>query len=64
MRGDENSRRLEKHLLKEQLTLKNLNSSDEGTYKVLDEQGLAVSTVQLYMEGERLSSPPGALVDS
>ncbi|XP_071355628.1 galectin 17 isoform X2 [Trachinotus anak] len=50
MRGDENSPRLEKHPLKEQLTIKNLRRSDEGTYKVLDERGLAVSTVQLSVE--------------
>ncbi|XP_018543877.1 galectin 17 [Lates calcarifer] len=50
MRGDENTERLEKHPLKEQLTIKNLKSSDGGTYKVLDEQGLAVSTVLLSVE--------------
>lgn len=53
MRGDEDSHRLEKHPEKEQLTVKRLHSSDEGTYKVLDEYGLAVSTVQLAVEGER-----------
>lgn len=51
MRGDENSERLEKHPLNEQLTIRKLNSLDEGTYKVLDEHGLAVSTVQLSVEG-------------
>ncbi|XP_044028512.1 galectin 17 [Siniperca chuatsi] len=50
MRGDEDSERLEKHPLREQLTIRKLKSSDEGTYKVLDEQGLAVSTVQLSVE--------------
>ncbi|XP_027142478.1 galectin 17 isoform X1 [Larimichthys crocea] len=50
MRNDRNSHRLEKHQEKEQLTIKNLQSSDEGTYKVLDEHGLAVSTVQLSVE--------------
>ncbi|XP_041811016.1 galectin 17 isoform X1 [Chelmon rostratus] len=50
MRGDEDSHRLEKHPEKEQLTVKRLHSSDEGTYKVLDEYGLAVSTVQLAVE--------------
>ncbi|XP_041822974.1 uncharacterized protein LOC121628125 [Melanotaenia boesemani] len=50
MRGDENSPRLDKHPILEQLTLKKLTSSDEGTYKVIDEQGLAVSTVQLSVE--------------
>uniref|UniRef100_A0A3P9DMV5 Uncharacterized LOC101464314 n=1 Tax=Maylandia zebra TaxID=106582 RepID=A0A3P9DMV5_9CICH len=47
MRGDNNSQRLEKHLLLEQLTVKRLKPSDEGIYKVLDQHGLAVSTVQL-----------------
>ncbi|KAL7382059.1 hypothetical protein ABVT39_016175 [Epinephelus coioides] len=50
MRGDANSERLQKHPLNEQLTIMNLKSSDEGTYKVLDEHGLAVSTVQLSVE--------------
>ncbi|XP_031158118.1 galectin 17 isoform X1 [Sander lucioperca] len=47
MRGDKESPRLEKHPFNEQLTIKQLASSDEGTYKVLDANGLAVSTVQL-----------------
>lgn len=55
VRGDENSQRLEKHSMKEQLTIKKLKRSDEGTYKVLDEQGLSVSTVQLSVE-ERSTS--------
>lgn len=55
MRGDNNSQRLEKHLLHEQLTLKRLKPSDEGIYKVLDEEGLSVSTVQLTVE-ERFTS--------
>ncbi|XP_013879377.1 galectin 17 [Austrofundulus limnaeus] len=46
-RGGKNSERVEKHPLHEQLTIKTLKSSDEGTYKVLDENGYAVSTVQL-----------------
>ncbi|XP_037650139.1 galectin 17 isoform X1 [Sebastes umbrosus] len=50
MRGDKNSERLQKHLLNEQLAIKMLKSSDEGTYKVLDQNGLAVSTVQLSVE--------------
>lgn len=50
MRGDKNTPRLEKHPHLEQLTIRNLKSSDEGTYKVLDGQGLSVSTVQLYVE--------------
>uniref|UniRef100_A0A7N8WJ84 Galectin 17 n=1 Tax=Mastacembelus armatus TaxID=205130 RepID=A0A7N8WJ84_9TELE len=53
MRGDENGERLEKHPVKEQLTIRKVKSSDEGTYKVLDERGLAVSTVQLSVEGEK-----------
>ncbi|XP_059206086.1 LOW QUALITY PROTEIN: galectin 17 [Centropristis striata] len=47
MRGDNNTDRLEKDLLEEKLTVKKLQNSDEGTYKVLDEYGLTVSTVQL-----------------
>ncbi|XP_078123686.1 galectin 17 isoform X2 [Sander vitreus] len=47
IRGDKESPRLEKHPLNDQLTIKQLASSDEGTYKVLDANGLAVSTVQL-----------------
>ncbi|XP_022075219.1 uncharacterized protein LOC110969444 [Acanthochromis polyacanthus] len=50
MRGDKNTRHLKKHPLQEQLTIRNLKKSDEGTYKVLDGQGLAVSTVQLSVE--------------
>ncbi|MED6276668.1 hypothetical protein CHARACLAT_005346 [Characodon lateralis] len=49
-RGDENTERLEKHPQFEQLTIKNLQSSDEGIYKVLDENDLSVSTMQLYVE--------------
>ncbi|XP_035537372.1 uncharacterized protein lgals17 [Morone saxatilis] len=50
MRGDEDTERLQKDLIQEKLTMKQLKSSDDGTYKVLDEHGLAVSTVQLYVE--------------
>lgn len=46
-RGDNNSLRLEKHLMFEQLTVKRLEASDEGTYKVLDQHGLPISTVEL-----------------
>lgn len=60
MRGDKDSQRLEKHPLKDQLTIKKLQKSDEGTYKVLDEHGLAVSTVQLSVEGEKPILLPGA----
>lgn len=52
MRGDNNTQRLEKHVQLEQLTVKKLKPSDEGIYKVLDEEGLSVSTVQLSVEGE------------
>ncbi|XP_073319081.1 galectin 17 isoform X2 [Pagrus major] len=58
MRDDEDSERLQKHPHREQLTMKKLTSSDEGTYKVLDQHGLAVSTVQLSVEGERPTAPP------
>lgn len=51
MRGDEDSQRLEKHLLKEELKLKRLKRADEGLYRVVDEHGLAVNTVNLYVEG-------------
>ncbi|XP_042362327.1 uncharacterized protein LOC121957671 [Plectropomus leopardus] len=50
MREDENSERLVKHPLREQLTIKQIKYSDEGTYKVLDAQGLTVSTVRLSVE--------------
>ncbi|XP_068431816.1 galectin 17 [Clinocottus analis] len=50
-REDGDSERLVKHPLDERLTMKKLSSADEGTYKVLDEHGLAVSTVQLSVEG-------------
>lgn len=39
--------------------MRKLTSSDEGTYKVLDEHGLAVSTVQLSVEGESPTGSPG-----
>ncbi|KAK1880696.1 Immunoglobulin superfamily member 11 [Dissostichus eleginoides] len=47
MRGEEDSERMEQDVANEQLTIKNLKSSDEGMYKVMDEQGLGVSTVLL-----------------
>ncbi|CAK6981573.1 galectin 17 [Scomber scombrus] len=50
MREDENSQRLQKHPVNNQLTIKSLTRSDEGIYKVLDEHGLAVSTVQLSVD--------------
>lgn len=50
MREDKDSQRLEKHPVNEQLTIKRLKRSDDGIYKVLDELGLAVSTVQLSVE--------------
>ncbi|KAM4630861.1 galectin 17 isoform 2-T2 [Polymixia lowei] len=58
MRGDQNSERLEKHQEREQLTLKRLQTTDEGTYKVLDEHGLAVSTVQLTVNGSKTQILP------
>ncbi|XP_061597599.1 galectin 17 [Cololabis saira] len=50
MREGGNSQRFEKHPVLEQITIKNLTHSDDGTYKVLDEHGLSVSTVQLSVE--------------
>ncbi|XP_054461584.1 galectin 17 [Anoplopoma fimbria] len=50
MRSDADSERVEKHPHDETLTLKKLKSSDEGTYKVLDQHGLAVSTMLLTVE--------------
>ncbi|XP_034016262.1 uncharacterized protein lgals17 [Thalassophryne amazonica] len=47
MREDGNNQRLEKHPGEEQITLKKITSSDEGTFKVLDNHGLVVSTMQL-----------------
>lgn len=55
-RGDENNERMEKHHQLEQLTIKNLQYSDEGIYKVLDENDLSVSTIQLYIKGESTAS--------
>ncbi|XP_032375756.1 galectin 17 [Etheostoma spectabile] len=52
MRGDADSPRLQKHPLGEQLTITRLTSADQGTYKVLDADGLAVSTVQLSVNGK------------
>ncbi|KAM9384767.1 uncharacterized protein KZ484_006462 [Pholidichthys leucotaenia] len=55
-REDKNDGRLEKHPVHEQVTIKNVQSSDEGIYKVIDEHGLAVSTVQLFIK-EGTASP-------
>ncbi|XP_060948355.1 galectin 17 [Limanda limanda] len=52
MKGGSDSERLEKDPLREQLTLRGLRGGDEGTYKVLDQHGLAISTVQLAVHGE------------
>lgn len=41
------STRLQKDPLRQQLTLKSLTRSDEGIYKVLDENGLTVSSTRL-----------------
>ncbi|XP_070702390.1 galectin 17 [Pempheris klunzingeri] len=54
-KGDKDCHRMEKNPLRDQLTIKKLERSDEGTYKVLDQHGLAVSTVQLSVDE---SSPP------
>ncbi|XP_058475012.1 galectin 17 [Solea solea] len=51
MRNDKDGQRLEKHPIKEQLTIKNLKSSDAGTYQVLDEHDRAISRVRLSVEG-------------
>ncbi|CAN9503601.1 unnamed protein product [Ophioblennius macclurei] len=51
-RGEETRSRLKKVPDQERLTLKRLKRSDTGTYKVLDEHGLSVSTVQLTVEEE------------
>ncbi|KAK9527112.1 hypothetical protein VZT92_015773 [Zoarces viviparus] len=50
MREDEDSERLQRHPVYQQLTMRKLKSSDDGIYKVLDQNGLAVSTVQLSVE--------------
>ncbi|XP_030002504.1 galectin 17 [Sphaeramia orbicularis] len=50
IRGDAADQRLQKHPLKEELTVKGLKRGDEGTYKVLDENGLAISAVELSVE--------------
>ncbi|XP_029918955.1 galectin 17 [Myripristis murdjan] len=49
-RGEAKNPRMQKDPDREQLTLRSVQRSDEGMYKVLDEQGLAVSTVQLTVE--------------
>lgn len=59
MRGDEDTHRLEKNQHREELTLKRLKREDKGEYKVLDEQGLAISTIQLSVEGKMLCSERG-----
>lgn len=55
VRGNKNSERLFKHPQQEQLTVTSLTSSDDGTFKVLDEYGLAVSTVQLSIRDNWMS---------
>lgn len=60
MRGDNDTHRVQKHPVEEQLTIKKLTSSDEGLYKVLDEHGLAVSSVQLSVK-EDARAPKYAL---
>ncbi|XP_075900190.1 galectin 17 [Nelusetta ayraudi] len=62
--------RVVKDPLKEQLTIRRLMEDDEGTYKVLDLQGLAISTTQLSVKersgGERRAAmvSPGDAVSS
>ncbi|KAF6719118.1 hypothetical protein FQA47_010510 [Oryzias melastigma] len=48
--NEQTSERLEQSLWGDKLTLKNLKYSDEGIYKVLDEQGVSVSTIKLSVE--------------
>ncbi|XP_041664877.1 galectin 17 [Cheilinus undulatus] len=55
MRGDKDSERLDKHPLMEQLTIRNLKYSDEGLYKVVDDHGLAISTMQLFVKEGSIS---------
>lgn len=50
MRGDENTQHLEKPEDREELILRGLERSNEGMYKVLDEHGLAVSTIRLTVQ--------------
>ncbi|XP_028256255.1 galectin 17 isoform X2 [Parambassis ranga] len=50
LREEGNSERVVKHPLLQQLTMRKVQHTDEGVYKVLDENGLAVSTVQLTVE--------------
>lgn len=49
IRGD-GGQRLQKDPQKEELTVKGLERADQGTYKVLDENGLAISSVELSVE--------------
>lgn len=49
--------RVVKDPFEEQLTIKGVMGEDEGTYKVLDRQGLAISTVILSVQGENLPTP-------
>ena len=53
MRGDDDTQRVQKDPLKEQLAIKGLKRSDEGSYTVLDKHGFTVSTVKLSVEGKR-----------
>lgn len=57
MREEGASERLEKDPLKEQLKIRKVTQDDQGTYKVLDKHGLAISTVQLSVRGEPLVQP-------
>lgn len=47
--------RVVKDPLKEQLTIRGVTEEDRGTYKVLDPQGLAISTTLLSIQGEAVA---------
>lgn len=49
-RGTEAPERLQKDPLRERLTLKNLTPFDQGTYKVLDVNGLTMSSTRLTLD--------------
>lgn len=49
--------RVVKDPVKEQLTIRSVTVDDGGTYKVLDPEGLAISTTQLSIQGEALTAP-------
>ncbi|KAM8840582.1 galectin 17 isoform 2-T2 [Spinachia spinachia] len=63
-REEQEGGRLLKHPQEEQLTFRSLRREDQGTYKVLDEQGLAVSTVQLSVEERSKALPVQELLET